>query len=167
MNKLVEFGRKAMFYVRVLSGYEERRIRAYRLQLQQRMEAAQAKKAELRRVPEKAILAEVRRMVEEMQALNKKLEETETAIEEYFKPVDMSANIIVDMQLKKEEQQMKLMMKAVEEEAMLRREMAVKEAQQNNVDPSDQIQHTESTTTQQEQTKLHDNDTESSKRASM
>lgn len=37
MDKLLEFGRKAMFYVRVLSGYEERRIRSYRLQLQQRL----------------------------------------------------------------------------------------------------------------------------------
>lgn len=38
MDKLLEFGRKAMFYVRVLSGYEERRIRSYRLQLQRRLE---------------------------------------------------------------------------------------------------------------------------------
>lgn len=38
MNKLLEFGRKAIFYVRVLSGYEERRIRSYRLQLQRRIE---------------------------------------------------------------------------------------------------------------------------------
>lgn len=38
MNKLLEFGRKAMFFVRVLSGYEERRIRSYRLQLQRRLE---------------------------------------------------------------------------------------------------------------------------------
>ena len=38
MNKLLEFGRKAMFYVRVLSGYEERRIRSYRLELQRRLE---------------------------------------------------------------------------------------------------------------------------------
>lgn len=37
---------------------------------------AQERKAALRKVPEQAILAEVRRMVEEMQNLNKKLEET-------------------------------------------------------------------------------------------
>lgn len=37
---------------------------------------AQARKAELKRLPEKAILAEVRCMVEEMQGLNRRLEET-------------------------------------------------------------------------------------------
>lgn len=37
---------------------------------------AQAKKAAINKVPEQIILSEVRRMVEEMQALNKKLEET-------------------------------------------------------------------------------------------
>lgn len=37
---------------------------------------AQAKKEALRKVPEQTILAEVRQMVEEMQSLNKKLEET-------------------------------------------------------------------------------------------
>jgi len=37
MNKLLEYGRTAMFYIRVLSGYEERRIRNYRLQLEQRV----------------------------------------------------------------------------------------------------------------------------------
>lgn len=37
MKKLIEYGRKAMFYVRVLSGYEERRIRSYRLELQKRI----------------------------------------------------------------------------------------------------------------------------------
>lgn len=38
MKKLLDFGRKALFYVRVLSGYEERRIRSYRLQLEQRVQ---------------------------------------------------------------------------------------------------------------------------------
>lgn len=37
MNKLIDFGKKAMFYVRVLSGYEERRIRSYRLDLEKRI----------------------------------------------------------------------------------------------------------------------------------
>ncbi|KAL2319248.1 hypothetical protein Fmac_028217 [Flemingia macrophylla] len=36
----------------------------------------QARKAAINKVPEQVILSEVRRMVEEMQALNKKLEET-------------------------------------------------------------------------------------------
>lgn len=35
---------------------------------------------ELRKIPEQAILSEVRRMVEEMQALNRKLEETVSLI---------------------------------------------------------------------------------------
>jgi hypothetical protein len=39
-------------------------------------EKAQARKAAINKVPEQIILSEVRRMVEEMQALNKKLEET-------------------------------------------------------------------------------------------
>lgn len=38
MDKLLEFGRKALFVIRVLSGYEERRIRSYRVQLQRRLE---------------------------------------------------------------------------------------------------------------------------------
>lgn len=38
MDKLLEFGRRAMFYARVLSGYEERRIRSYRLQLEKRLQ---------------------------------------------------------------------------------------------------------------------------------
>ncbi|KAG8379570.1 hypothetical protein BUALT_Bualt07G0102700 [Buddleja alternifolia] len=76
MDKLLEFGRKAMFYVRVLSGYEEHRIRSYRIQLQQRLQQAQERKAALKKVPEQIIISEVRRMVEDMQSLNKKLEET-------------------------------------------------------------------------------------------
>jgi hypothetical protein len=38
MDKLLEFGRKALFYVRVLSGYEERRIRNFRLQLEKQIQ---------------------------------------------------------------------------------------------------------------------------------
>lgn len=37
---------------------------------------AQARKAALRKIPEQTVLSEVRRMVEDMQALNKRLEET-------------------------------------------------------------------------------------------
>ncbi|XP_061376453.1 uncharacterized protein LOC133318463 [Gastrolobium bilobum] len=116
MNKLLEFGRKAMFYVRVLSGYEERRIRSFRLQLEERVKQAQERKAALNKVPEQIILSDVRRMVEEMQALNKKLEETETAIEEYFKPLDKEAEIIMKMQLQGEEKTSEMMMKALEQQ---------------------------------------------------
>ena len=37
---------------------------------------AQERKAALRKIPEQTVLSEVRRMVEDMQALNRKLEET-------------------------------------------------------------------------------------------
>ncbi|KAJ0976896.1 hypothetical protein J5N97_012370 [Dioscorea zingiberensis] len=124
MEKLLDFGRRAMFLVRVLSGYEERRIRSYRLQLQKQIEQAQARKVEMRKVPEQVILSEVRRMVEEMQALNRKLEETEAAIEDYFKPLDKNAEMIMNMQLEKEERQMKDMLKTMQEQAMLQKEMA-------------------------------------------
>jgi hypothetical protein len=76
MNKLLEYGRKAMFYVRVLSGYEERRIRSYRLQLEKRIQQANQRKVEINRLPEQIVLSEVRRMVEEMQNLNKQIENT-------------------------------------------------------------------------------------------
>lgn len=39
-------------------------------------EQAEERKVAIRKLPEQMILSEVRRMVEEMQALNKKLEET-------------------------------------------------------------------------------------------
>jgi len=44
------------------------------------MKKAQARRAAINKVPEQVILSEVRRMVEEMQALNKKLEETVSCI---------------------------------------------------------------------------------------
>ncbi|KAL2546147.1 hypothetical protein Fot_15380 [Forsythia ovata] len=134
MNKLLDFGRKAMFYVRVLSGYEERRIRSYRLQLQQRLQQAQERKAGIRKVPEQIILSEVRRMVEEMQALNKKLDETEAVIEEYFKPIDKEAEIIMKVQLEGEEKTMKEMMKAMQNQALLEAAEAEKIGCLQNVD---------------------------------
>ncbi|KAF5460111.1 hypothetical protein F2P56_020005 [Juglans regia] len=126
MDKLLDFGRKALFYVRVLSGYEERRIRAFRLQLEKRIQQAQERKATLRRIPEQAILAEVRRMVEEMQTLNKKLEETEVAIEEYFKPIDKEAEILMKMKLEGEEKTLKEMMKTMHQQASIEKGEAEK-----------------------------------------
>ncbi|KAF3777243.1 hypothetical protein EJ110_NYTH42037, partial [Nymphaea thermarum] len=79
---------------------------------------AKERKEALRRIPEQAILSEVRRMVEEMQAVNKKLEETESAIIEYFKPIDKEAEIIMNMQLEGEERNMRAMSKATVERAM-------------------------------------------------
>ncbi|PIN16705.1 hypothetical protein CDL12_10643 [Handroanthus impetiginosus] len=132
MDKLLEFGRKAMFYVRVLSGYEEHRIRSYRLQLQQRLQQAQERKAALKKVPEQIILSEVRRMVEDMQSLNKKLEETEAAIEEYFKPIDKEAEFIMKMQLEGEEKTMREMVKAMQTQALLEKAEAEKTANVQN-----------------------------------
>ncbi|KAE8661847.1 BAX inhibitor 1 [Hibiscus syriacus] len=128
MDKLREFGRKAMFYVRVLSGYEERRIRNYRLELEKRLQQAQARKAALRKIPEQTVLQEVRRMVEDMQALNKRLEETEAAIEEYFKPIDKEAETIMKIQLDGEEKTMKQMMATMQREALLEKMEAEKMA---------------------------------------
>ncbi|KAF3649352.1 putative GATA transcription factor 26-like isoform X1 [Capsicum annuum] len=129
MKKLLEFGRKAMFYIRVLSGYEERRIRSYRLQLQQRLQEAEQRKEEVRKMPEQVILSEVRRMVEEMQALNKKLEDTEMAINEYFKPLDQQAEEVVKMQLKGDEKRKDELIEAMQRQAIL--EMAQAEKQKN------------------------------------
>ncbi|XP_020239444.1 uncharacterized protein LOC109818403 [Cajanus cajan] len=137
MNKLLDFGRKALFYVRVLSGYEERRIRSYRLQLEQRVQQARARKAAINKVPEQVILSEVRRMVEEMQALNKKLEETEAAIEDYFKPLDKEAEIIMKMQLQGEERTSEMLMKTLEKQALLQQAEAEKKAGMHQVHNSE------------------------------
>ncbi|XP_058009484.1 uncharacterized protein LOC110647825 isoform X2 [Hevea brasiliensis] len=146
MNKLLDFGRKALFYVRVLSGYEERRIRNYRLQLERRLQQAQERKAALRKIPEQAILSDVRRMVEEMQTLNRKLEETEAAIEEYFKPIDKEAEIIMKMQLEGEEKTMKEMMKAMQTQALLERAEAEKSVNSHHEDKNQQSQQMDSST---------------------
>lgn len=133
MKKLLEFGRKAMFYIRVLSGYEERRIRSYRLQMQQRLQQAEERKVAIRKIPEQMILSEVRRMVEEMQALNKKLEETEAAIDDYFKPINMEAEAIVKMQLEGEENRTKEMMNILQKQAFLEKHQAQKLLSAENV----------------------------------
>ncbi|KAL3334913.1 hypothetical protein AABB24_031241 [Solanum stoloniferum] len=133
MKKLIEFGKKAMFYIRVLSGYEERRIRSYRLQMQQRLQQAEERKVAIRKLPEQMILSEVRRMVEEMQALNKKLEETEAAVDDYFKPINMEAETIVKMQLEGEENRTKDMMNILQKQAFLERLQAEKLTSAENV----------------------------------
>ncbi|KAG1369859.1 hypothetical protein COCNU_15G002250 [Cocos nucifera] len=86
-----------------------------------------------------------------MQALNHQLEETEVAIEEYFKPIDKNAEIIMNMQLEKEEKQMKEMVKAMHEQAMLQREMAAKKVvDSDGIHPTQQMT---STSSNQEQAK--------------
>ncbi|KAG8082015.1 hypothetical protein GUJ93_ZPchr0014g46861 [Zizania palustris] len=137
MDKLVQFGRKAWFLARVLSGYEERSIRAYRLQMQKRIEMAQAKKEELRKQPEQLILSEVRQMVQQMQALNQQLEEAESAIDEYFKPIDKNAQIIIDMQLEREEQKRKDMARVMQDQISMQREIASRRAQATAIESED------------------------------
>ncbi|KAL6985891.1 hypothetical protein U1Q18_019264 [Sarracenia purpurea var. burkii] len=149
MDKLLEFGRKAMFYVRVLSGYEERRIRSYRLQLQKRIQQSEEKKAALKKIPEQIILSEVRRMVEEMQALNRKLEETEASIEEYFKPIDKEAEIIMKMQLEGEEKTMRQMVKTMQTQALLEKAEADRIANVKNAEASQHVQENVSTSSTQ------------------
>lgn len=132
-----------MFYARVLSGYEERRIRSYRLQLQQRLEQAQVRKAALNRVPEQIILSEMRKMVQDMQEMNKKLEETEAAIEEYFKPIDKEAEMIMKAQLEGEEKSMREMMATMQRQALLEREEAEAEAARANLQNAETDRHVE------------------------
>ncbi|CAH9086593.1 unnamed protein product [Cuscuta europaea] len=150
MKRLIELGRKALFYVRVLSGYEERRIRSYRLQLQQRLQQTEEKKAAIRRVPEQIILSEVRNMVEEMQALNKKLEETESQINEYFKPIEKEAEIIMDMQLEREATTMTDMMAEMHRQALLQQIEAEKKKATQNLEKSKHLQENEPSTSQPE-----------------
>uniref|UniRef100_A0A453L6G1 Uncharacterized protein n=3 Tax=Aegilops tauschii TaxID=37682 RepID=A0A453L6G1_AEGTS len=137
MDKLVQFGKKAWFVVRVMSGYEERRIRSYRLQLQQRLQQAQAKKKEIEKQPEQVILSEVRQVVQQMQALNQHLEEAETAIDEYFKPIDKNAQILTDMQMEKEERQMKEMLQVMRGQIQMQREIETMKAEASAVEPVD------------------------------
>ncbi|RLM73668.1 uncharacterized protein C2845_PM15G08530 [Panicum miliaceum] len=150
MDRLVQFGRKAWFIVRVISGYEERRIRSYRLQLQKRLEMLcwhfgniNVEWAELPKLGRKSCgnsqkkLSEVRQVVQQMQALNQHLEEAETAIDEYFKPIDKNAKIITDMQLEKEEMQMKEMTKVTHEQIKMQREIAMKRAEAASLESRD------------------------------
>ncbi|XWS49667.1 hypothetical protein CRYUN_Cryun12cG0022800 [Craigia yunnanensis] len=146
MDKLREFGRKALFYVRVLSGYEERRIRNYRLQIEKRLQQAQERKAALRKIPEQTVLSEVRRMVEDMQALNKKLEETEAAIDEYFKPIDKEAEMIMKIQLEGEEKTMKEMVATMQKQALLEKAETEKIANTHQPDTSQSNQDATSST---------------------
>ncbi|AEE83837.1 transcription factor IIIB [Arabidopsis thaliana] len=160
MNKLLEYGRKAMFYVRVLSGYEERRIRSYRLQLEKRIQQANQRKVEINRLPEQIVLSEVRRMVEEMQNLNKQIENTEAQIEDYFKPIDKHASTIMEIQLEGEKKTMGTMMNATQQEAIRKIEEAEKLARARgnanvttDANMGDKIQDSESSANEKSQAK--------------
>ncbi|KAJ6748917.1 hypothetical protein OIU79_029911 [Salix purpurea] len=157
MKRLMDFGRRALFYIRVLSGYEERKIRNHRLQLEQRLRQAQERKEALRKIPEQFILSEVRRMVEEMQNVNKKIDEIEATFDDYFKPINKQAEIIMKTQLEGEENSMKDMMKAMQTRALLEKLEAERKANVNgadaetkaNVNDADQINQETGPTTKQ------------------
>ncbi|XVF13473.1 hypothetical protein REPUB_Repub08aG0210700 [Reevesia pubescens] len=94
----------------------------------------QERKAALRKIPEQMVLAEVRRMVEDMQALNKRLEETEASIDEYFKPIDKEAEMIMKIQLEGEEKTMKEMVPTMQRQALLEKAEAEKIANKHQPD---------------------------------
>lgn len=95
------------------------------------------------------ILSQVRQMVEEMQALNKKLEETETAIDEYFKPLDKEAEIVMKMQLEGEEKAMREMVKTMQSQALLEKAEAERLAAVKKSDANQDVQEKAPTTTTQ------------------
>ncbi|OVA11818.1 hypothetical protein BVC80_633g10 [Macleaya cordata] len=65
----------------------------------------------------------------------------EAAIEEYFKPIDKEAEMIVNMQLEGEENKMKRMVKAMQEQALLENAAKEKMAEVSSVDAADQHKH--------------------------
>ncbi|CAA0806840.1 Unknown protein [Striga hermonthica] len=77
-------------------------------------------------------------MVEDMQSLNKKLEETEAAIEEHFKPIDKEAEIIMKTQLEGEEKSMREMVMAMQRQALLEQAEAERIANSRNYNKTDQ-----------------------------
>ncbi|MED6216027.1 hypothetical protein PIB30_003672 [Stylosanthes scabra] len=136
MSKLLQFGRRILFYVRVMSGYEERKIRNFRHQLENHLQQAQARKAALNKVPEQIILSEVRRMVQDMQALNKQLEQAEANIEEYFKPLDKEAEAVMKMQLEGEERNSNMMIEALQLHATMKQARTEKITKMQQIDQS-------------------------------
>lgn len=66
----------------------------------------------------------------------------EAAIEDYFKPIDKNAEIIMNMQIEKEEKQMQEMLKTMQEQAMIQKEMAEKK---NTISKSNQAPEIAST----------------------
>ncbi|KAL0552980.1 hypothetical protein IC582_006859 [Cucumis melo] len=110
---------------------------------------AEERKAAIRKMPEQAILGEVRRMVEEMQTLNKTLEETESAIEEYFKPIDKEAEALMKIQLEGEERSMKDMVKVMQQQALFKQAEAGKVTNTLQTEKNQQTQNLASDTTPQ------------------
>lgn len=88
-------------------------------------------------------------MVEEMQALNRKLEETESAIDEYFKPIDKDAQMLMKMQLEGEETRMKQMLETMQKQALFEKAEAERIALIQNVETNKHSDDKSSTTTSQ------------------
>lgn len=68
----------------------------------------------------------------------------EAAIEEYFKPIDKDAEIIMKMQLEGEEKSMKEMMKVMQTQTLLERAEAEKGANSHNLDTNQHSRETDS-----------------------
>lgn len=64
----------------------------------------------------------------------------EAAIEDYFKPIDKQADIIMKMQLEGEERKMKDMMSAMQQQAILERAEAEKTADVQYTDIKQQME---------------------------
>ncbi|KAM7462878.1 hypothetical protein LguiA_030999 [Lonicera macranthoides] len=79
-------------------------------------------------------------MVEEMKALNKKLEDTEAAIDDYFKPIDKEAELIMKAQLEGEEKTMREMVKTMQKQALLEKAEAEQIASAQIANAKQQIQ---------------------------
>jgi len=90
------------------------------------------------KIPEQLILSEIRKMVEEMQMVNRKLEEAEASIEEYFKPFDKDVEMLMNMKLGKDEKKLETMVEDIQEQA-LSKNTAEKIAKTVSLDERNQV----------------------------
>ena len=74
----------------------------------------------------------------------------EAAIEEYFKPLDKEAEVIMKIQLEGEEKSMTELMKAMQQQALLEKAKAEKTASVHKVDESQTNEDPSSTTPSRE-----------------
>lgn len=89
-------------------------------------------------------------MVGELQALNKQLEETETQINEHFKPIEKEAEAIMEMQLEREATAMVDMMTESHRQTLLQQIEAEKKMAKQNLEKSKHLQEGSPTTSQPE-----------------
>lgn len=95
-------------------------------------------------------------MVEQMQNLNKQIENTEAQIEDYFKPIDKQAGTVMEVQLESEKKTMGTMMNATQEETIRKIEEAERLARANataETNMGEKIQDSESSANEKAQAK--------------